>query len=182
MTTAIVEVEDKDGGKAMRKLLRELGAMDDHHVVAGVVAENDEGNALNAFSLMWDDEKNPEPGWTIGQNAIFHHSGGRSGQGFNVPARPYVSKGFDKYLLNIEKQVEQSVQEVFDGKRTAKKALASIGKHIRSWQRTILDLKDLAPLSAIRLQQKRAIGTPDNPLINWRRMYKATSYKVRFGD
>lgn len=173
MTSAV-----RDEREGMDDLLAALAFMDDNVVDSGILANPDgDRGGFNADVIMIDDDrKQNEDRLTVGNIAGFHEFG------MGVPERSFVRATFDNETLAIENQITDEVRMVFDGRRTAPVAMANMGKFAASAMQFTIELsKGIRPLSQERLDEKRAIGTPDTPLINWGIMIDTLRYQVHRG-
>ena len=98
-----------------------------------------------------------------------------------VPERSFVRATFDNETLKIENVIGNEVAKIFEG-RKVELGMANMGIFAASeMQFTIEASKGIRPLSSERLAEKRKIGTPSTPLINWGIMIEALRYKVHPG-
>ncbi len=173
MTAAV-----RDDRSGMDALLSALEFMDQNVVDSGILADPDgDPGGFTADTIMIDDDRKQNVDrLTVGNVAGFHEFG------MGVPERSFVRATFDNETLAIETQITDEVFMVFDGRRTAPQAMANMGQFAASAMKfTIEESKGIRPLSAERLEQKRAIGTPTTPLINWGIMLDALRFQVHAG-
>ncbi len=127
--------------------------------------------------MIDDNKRQNENSFTVGNVAGFHEFG------FGVPERSFVRSTFDRETLAIEGEISDNVNLVFHGKSTAPKAMASIGEFASEKMKETIELSiDIVPLSEERLAQKKMIGTPSTPLINWGIMIETLDYQVHRGN
>ena len=110
---------------------------------------------------------------TVGNTAGFHEFG------FGVPERSFVRATIDEDTLLIEHQVFEQVFEVVENGRKPRVAMTHVGQFMADRMKfTIETSRNIRPLSRERLAQKRDIGTPTTPLINWGIMIETLRYSV----
>ena len=166
------EVINERGG--MDRLLEALEFMDGNVIDAGILAEPDGPEGFNADVIMIDDQKRQNrKRLTVGNIAGFHEFG------FGVPERSFVRATIDEDTLLIEHQVFEQVFEVVENGRKPRVAMTHVGQFMADRMKfTIETSRNIRPLSRERLAQKRDIGTPTTPLINWGIMIETLRYSV----
>lgn len=168
----------KDDSRGMDQLLRDLEFLDENVVDSGILVDPDgRSGAMSADTIMVDDDGQQNADrLTAGNVAGFHEFG------FGVPERSFVRATFDNETLVLESEIGDQVGKMFEGDTTGALALSSIGAFAQSEIRTTIETsKGIRPLSRTRLEQKRAIGTPSTPLINWGIMLDSIGYQVHRG-
>lgn len=173
MTTLSSDVvTDERGG--MDRLLEAWAFMDGNVIDAGILAKPDGPEGLNADVIMIDDDKKQnKKRLTVGNIAGFHEFG------FGVPERSFIRSTMDEDTLLIEHEIFDQVAKVVEDGREPKVAMAHVGQFIADRMKfTIETSRGIRPLSRKRLAQKRKIGTPTTPLINWGIMIDTLRYRV----
>lgn len=163
---------DERGG--MDRLLEALEFMGDNVIDAGILVNPDGPEGFNADVIMIDDNKKQNADrLTVGNIAGFHEFG------FGVPERSFIRSTIDEDTLLIEHQIFDQVVEVIETGREPKVAMAHVGQFIADRMKfTIETSRGIRPLSRQRLAQKRKIGTPKTPLINWGIMIDTLRFSV----
>ena len=165
-----------DIDRGMKETIRALEFMDVNVVDVGLLVDPDGPGITDADTIMIDDEGNQnEERLTVGNVGGFHEFG------MGVPERSFVRATFDNETLKIEGVIVNEIAKVLEG-RKVEIGMANMGIFAASeMQFTIEASKGIKPLSRQRLDQKRAIGTPSTPLINWGIMIDSLRYKVHRG-
>lgn len=165
-------VIDERGG--MDRLIEALEFMDDHVIDAGILANPDGPEGLNADVIMIDDDKKQNKDrLTVGNIAGFHEFG------FGVPERSFIRSTMDEDTLLMEHEIFDQVAAVVEKGRKPRVAMSNVGRFIAGrMQFTIETSRNIRPLSEARLAEKRKIGTPDTPLINWGIMIDTLRWSV----
>ncbi len=165
-------VIDERGG--MDRLLEAFAVMDGNVIDAGILANPDGPEGLNADVIMIDDDKKQnKKRLTVGNIAGFHEFG------FGVPERSFIRSTMDEDTLLIEHEVFDQVAAIVEDGRNPKVAMSNVGQFVADRMKfTIETSRGIRPLSRQRLAQKRKIGTPKTPLINWGLMIDTLRFSV----
>jgi hypothetical protein len=97
-----------------------------------------------------------------------------------IPSRPMVRHTFDEERGDLEAFIEREIDDVMQGKQSAKRAYDRIGlKGVALLQQTITKADDWAePLEQATIDKKGST----KPLIDTGRMRASVTYAVRHGD
>lgn len=169
----------QDNRAGMDALLEALEYLDKHVLQVGVVSApqgRSEGTIrgnVDADTVALDDRKRPNA-----EGLTLANVGGLHEFGDGVPKRSFIRSTVDLDALMIENEVSAALDNVLDG-GDPKTALGKVGDFVAARMKFTIDTsRGIRPLSEARLAQKKAIGTPSTPLINWRLLRNALNWKV----
>jgi hypothetical protein len=169
--TGRIVVTDRRAG--MDRLFKVFDALDEHVVDAGILANPDGPGSTDADTIMIDDDKKQNKmKFTVGNIAGFHEFG------FGVPERSFVRLGVDRSVLVFERMIFDEIDAMVGG-RDIEVALAHVGLGVAGKMKMAIEgVWHGKLLSEQRKAEKRRIGTPMTPLINWGLMIDTLRYRV----